>query len=308
MKNLLSTKEVARLLGVNEKMVYTLISEKGLPATKVTGKWIFPGHLVEQWIETNTINYPSQASRLPPYEGLLIITGSNDPLLEKTMTLFNNTYTGHIAVFGNLGSMGGLATLKKSLCHIATSHLLQDDESEYNFDFATRELEKIPAVVNFCKREQGLLVAKGNPKNVRGIPDLAKRGITIVNRPAGTGTRLLLENELKKVNIQGDKINGYSNELSRHIDVGLDILSGKADAGLAIRPVASMLNLDFIPIRWERYDLLIAKERFFDKGVQLFIGLLHEKRFYNLATGFDGYDITSSGKVIFPYDTMQEKI
>ena len=103
MKDLLSTKEVAGLLGINEKMVYTLISEKGLPATKLTGKWIFPSHLVEQWIETNTINYPSQASNLPPYEGLLIIAGNNDPLLEKTLTLFNKTHTNHIAVFGTFG-------------------------------------------------------------------------------------------------------------------------------------------------------------------------------------------------------------
>lgn len=307
MKNLLSTKEVAALLGINEKMVYTLISEKGLPATKVTGKWIFPSHLVEQWIETNTINYPSYASTLPPYEGLLIIAGSNDPLLEKTISLFNKTHTDHIAVFGNLGSMGGLVMLKKNLCHIATSHLLQDDESEYNFDFATRELDKIPAVVNFCRREQGLLVARHNPKNIQSIADLAKPEITIVNRPPGTGTRLLFEKEFKKAGIVGDKIKGYGNEVNRHIDVGLEIVSGKADAGLAIRPIASLLNLDFLPIRWERYDLLISKERFFDKGVQLFIGLLHEKSFSGLVNEFDGYDIKSSGKVIFPYETTQEE-
>ncbi|MCJ7774174.1 MAG: helix-turn-helix transcriptional regulator [Desulfobacterales bacterium] len=307
MKNLLSTKEVARLLGINEKMVYTLISEKGLPATKLTGKWIFPSHLVEQWIETNTINYPSQASNLPPYEGLLIIAGSNDPLLEKTLSLFNKTHTDHIAVFGNIGSMGGVATLKKNLCHIATSHLLQDDESEYNFDFATQELNKIPAVVNFCRREQGLLIEKENPKNISSIADLAKPEITIVNRPLGTGTRLLLDKEFKKAGINGEKIKGYDHEVSRHIDVGLEILSGKTDAGLAIRPIASILDLKFLPLRWERYDLLIAKERFFDKGVQLFIGLLHEKRFFDLANEFDGYDLKSSGKVIFPYEKTQEE-
>jgi excisionase family DNA binding protein len=87
MNPLLSTKEVSQLLNVNEKMVYMLVSEKGLPATKITGKWLFPRHLVEQWIETNTINYPESATHLPPYQGLLIITGSNDPLLEKTISL-----------------------------------------------------------------------------------------------------------------------------------------------------------------------------------------------------------------------------
>jgi molybdate-binding protein len=227
--------------------------------------------------------------------------------LEKTISLFNREHPDHIAVFGNIGSMGGVATLKKNLCHIATCHLLQEDESEYNFDFATRELEKIPAVVNFCIREQGLLVGKGNPKNINGISDLAKANITIVNRPVGTGTRLLLDKEFKKAGIQGDKITGYDREVNRHIDVGLEIISGNADAGLAIRPIASLLGLHFLPLRWERYDLLITKERFFDKGVQLFIGLLHEKSFFDLANELEGYDITSSGKVIFPYENKKEK-
>ena len=88
MTRLFSTKEVAAYLGVNEKMIYTLISEKGLPASKVTGKWIFPKHLVEQWIENNTLNFPETPSPLPPYQGLLIFAGSNDLLLDKTISLF----------------------------------------------------------------------------------------------------------------------------------------------------------------------------------------------------------------------------
>jgi excisionase family DNA binding protein len=89
---MLSTKEVAQYLSVNEKMVYTLIAEKGLPASKITGKWLFPRHLVDQWVEAHTINVPQTPSRLPPYEGILIIAGSNDPLLEQTIGLFNQLY------------------------------------------------------------------------------------------------------------------------------------------------------------------------------------------------------------------------
>ena len=154
MQKLLSTKEVAEFLNVNEKMVYSLVSEKGLPATKITGKWLFPKHLVEQWIEANTINYPDSGIQLPPYDGLLIITGSNDPLLDRAISLFNSHHTDQVAVFGNLGSMGGLSALRKNLCHIASSHLLQEDESEYNFDYAFKELDQMPAIVNFCLREQ----------------------------------------------------------------------------------------------------------------------------------------------------------
>jgi putative molybdopterin biosynthesis protein len=299
MKKMMTTREVAGFLGVNEKMVYSLIAEKGLPASKITGKWLFPVHLVEQWIENNSINYPEIPNLLPPYSGVLIIAGSNDPLLDKTISLFNATQSDQIAVFGNLGSLGGILALKRELCHIASSHLVQDDGDEYNFEFADRELDRMPVVVNFCRREQGIVLPEGNPRKIKGISDFARPGFRIVNRPLGTGTRLLLDRELKKVGIKGEKISGYNTELSRHMDVGLEVLAGKADAGPAIKPVASLLGLDFLPLRWERYDLLVTKVHFFDKGVQAFMSLLLEPEFQELAAGVDGYDVTMSGKMVF---------
>ena len=307
MGHLLSTKEVARFLGVNEKMVYTLVAEKSLPATKITGKWLFPKHLVEQWVEANTINYPDPPRHLPPYEGLLIVAGSNDPLMEKTLALFNRRYPEHIAVLGNLGSLGGLRALRRNLCHMATSHLIQEDEADYNFDFADQELDRLPAVVNFCRREQGLLVARGNPQGIRTVADLARPGITLVNRSNTTGTRLLLDRELGKAGIDGETIDGYHRTVVRHMDVGLEILAGRADLGPGIQAVAGMLGLDFIPLRGERYDLLITKERFFDPGVQLFLGMLTDEVFRQLADTLEGYDVSSSGKMVYPQkDQSQE--
>ncbi|MDY6951049.1 MAG: helix-turn-helix transcriptional regulator [Thermodesulfobacteriota bacterium] len=307
-KGLLNTREVSHFLDINEKMVYTLIAEKGLPATKVTGKWLFPKHLVERWLENRTMNYPQDVRPLPPYEGLLIVTGSNDILLDRTISLFNRLYPKHIAVFGNLGSKGGLKALGRGLCHIASSHLLQEDEEEYNFQFALQEFnEALPALVNFCKREQGLLVAKGNPKGIRGIPDLGQPAIRIANRPEGTGTRLLLDQRLQKAGISPSQINGYEHEFRSHLDVGLEILSGRVDTAPAIRPVALLLGLDFVPLRWERYDLLISKDHFFEEGVQLFLGLLHEKPFRELAQQMDGYDLELSGKMVFPQQSPPTK-
>lgn len=300
MHDLLSTKEVAHFLGVNEKMVYTLVAEKSLPATKITGKWLFPKHLVEQWVEANTINYPEPPRRLPPYEGLLIVAGSNDPLLDKTLSHFNRQYPDHIAVLGNLGSLGGLRALRRNLCHMATSHLIQEDESDYNFEYADRELERQPAVVNFCRREQGLIVARDNPRGIQAVADLAQPGLTLVNRPNTTGTRLLLDRELAKAGIAGESIEGYHHTVVRHLDVGLEILAGRADVGPGIRAVAGMLGLGFVPLRWERYDLLITKDRFFDPGVQLFLGLLPEEAFRELAKLLEGYDVSSSGKMVYP--------
>ena len=306
-KTLLTTREIARFLNINEKMVYTLIAEKGLPATKATGKWIFPRHLVEQWLENQTINYPKTADPLPPYHGLLIISGSNDILLDKAISLFNRLYPENVAVFGNLGSLGGIRALRRNLCHIASSHLLQENAQEYNFGVAEEELGQIPGVINFCKREQGLLVGKGNPEKIQGVPDLGRPGIRIVNRPLGTGTRLLLDGELANAGIEGAHIEGYDREVTRHLEVGLEVLSGRADAGPGIRAVAGLLDLDFIPLRWERFDFLIQKDRFFERGVQLFLGLLNEPVFRELVTDLAGYDLDLCGKMVFPHDTTEEK-
>lgn len=295
----ITTKEVADLLKVNEKMVYSLVSDKGLPATKITGKWLFPRRLVEEWLETNIVNGPVQ-STMSTDNGQLLLAGSDDPLFQKTLSLFHRKVFGTVAFFANVGSMGGLKSLRRGLCHIGVCHLLQDDRDEYNFDFAEQELEKAPVFMNFSKREQGIIVKKGNPRNISTIADLAKDDISIVNRPLGTGTRLLLDYEIAKSEISTKEIRGYDREMSRHIDAGLEVLAGRADAAPAIRAVAGMLDLGFIPLRWERFDLLISRERFFEQGVQKFVGILHDKEFVELAKSFDGYDISMRGKMVFP--------
>ncbi len=307
MKTLFSTREVSQYLGVNEKMVYTLVAEKGLPASKVTGKWIFPQHLVDQWIEANTQNMPAANRAEITAEGLLIIAGSNDPLLEQSISLYNAIYPESLAVFGNLGSMGGIRALKQGLCQMATSHLLQAEADEYNFEFLGQGFAPPPVVVNFCRRQQGLIVAKGNPKEIHTTRDLNQPDLRLVSRKLGTGTRLLLDRELKAAGIDGNQLAGYNHEVARHIDVGLAVLSGKADAGPGIQPVAELLGLDFIPWRWERYDLLILKDRFFEPSVQQFLGLLHDKQFQNLAAGFNGYDLSASGRMVFPQSSQKSQ-
>jgi excisionase family DNA binding protein len=298
-KSFLNTKEVAGFLDLNEKMVYALVSEKGLPATKVTGKWLFPRRLVEQWLENNIQNHPGGGSGRRRATTLIIV-GSNDILLDRALSLFNRNNPDYVSLFGNVGSLNGLKALERGLCHIASCHLIQDDEKEYNFDFAKEILGgNLPAVVNFCKREQGLVIAKNNTKNIKGIPDLGRSGIRIVNRPEGTGTRLLLDKELKKAGIKGVDIEGYDREFRSHMDVALEVLLGRADAAPAIRTVAGLLDLDFIPLRWERFDLLISRDRFFDQPLQRFMGLLHEQEFLEIAEALQGYDLALCGKMVY---------
>ncbi|SLM28322.1 MoeA [Desulfamplus magnetovallimortis] len=307
MKELLSTKEVAAFLNINEKMVYTLISEKGLPATKVTGKWLFPLELVRQWIESGTINYPEPVTKLPPYHGLILIAGSNDLLLDAVISNFNSRSGEHLAMFGMTGSMGGIKALRKNMCHIASSHLVGDDvneHNEYNFPYLKKEMGRMPAVVNFCFRQQGLIVQKGNPLGLTSIKDLDQKGLTMVNRALGTGTRHLLDKELNMAGIKPGKIKGYDNIKPKHMDIGLTILEGKADAGPGIRPVAEKLKLDFIPLCWERFDLLISKDRFFDQGIQLFLGAVKDDFMKETALQLGGYDTSKSGQMVYQGQTF----
>ena len=299
MTELLSTREVARFLKINEKMVYTLINEKGLPATKVTGKWLFPLDLVKQWVQAGTVNYPDAMHRLPPYHGLVLICGSNDLLLDQMVSLFNDRFENHLAMFGFAGSMGGIMALKQNRCHIASSHLVSDDR-EYNFPFISEEMSHMPAVVNFCMREQGIITAKGNPLNIRSVADLADGRAVFANRGLSTGTRTLFDRKLKKAGIEPDRIKGYNNVVSKHLDAGFEVLSGRADAAFCIKPVAVMLGLDFVSVCRERFDLLISKDRFFDKGIQLFLGLMKEDSFLQAAEKLGGYDLSRSGEMLYP--------
>ena len=298
-KKYLNTKEVAQLLQVNEKGVYALVSDKGLPATKVTGKWLFPRHFVEEWLDLSIVNLPAAAN--PALDsGRLFIAGSDDLLFQRAVNLFNSSDQNSVIFFANIGSMGGLRALRQRSCHIGVCHLLQDDKEEYNFRFAEQEMTQAPVFVNFSKREQGILIGPGNPKNIKSVADLAGNGVKIVNRPLNTGTRLLLDYEISRTDISADDIDGYEVEVGRHLEAGLAVLGGKADAAPAIRPVAELLGLDFIPLRWERFDLLINRDRFFDPPVQRFINLLHDPSFKQIAKEFVGYDLSVSGKMIYP--------
>ncbi|MBI5556432.1 MAG: helix-turn-helix transcriptional regulator [Deltaproteobacteria bacterium] len=302
----LTTKEVADLLSINEKMVYSLVSDKGLPATKITGKWLFPRRLVEEWLDSHILNYKKSEIGLSSDSGILLIAGSDDPLFQRTLSLFHANHKDIVPFFANLGSMGGLNSLRRGICHIGVCHLLQNEKNEYNFTFADQEFDRSPVFINFSQREQGFLVQKGNPKGIRSVSDFARHDVRIVNRPLGTGTRLLLDYEISGSEISIADIAGYHNEVPRHLDAGLEVLAGRADAAPAIRAVAGLLDLDFISLRWERFDLLISQERFFERGIQSFLSFLHEEEFKNLAQTFVGYDLSLCGQMLYP-DNFRNK-
>jgi excisionase family DNA binding protein len=299
-KELLNTRELAQYLDINEKKIYSLIMEKGLPATKVTGKWLFPKHLVDIWIDNNIQNYPwMKEKKLETFNEALIIAGSNDILLGNILSFFQKKNHNILPLYSSIGSMNGINALKKGWCHICAAHILQKEDDNYNLAYIKEVFKEEFIIINFAYRTQGLILAANNPKNVTGFKDIAKNDIKIANRQSGTGTRFLLDYELEKNGIEAQDIQGYDNICLSHLDVGIEVLSGRADIGLGIQAIAQMLGLDFIPLRKERFDLIIRKEDFSDSKIQSFINFLRSKELIEYGNRFLGYDLKDIGNLIY---------
>ena len=298
-KELLNTRELAEYLDINEKKIYSLILEKGLPSTKVTGKWLFPKRLVDIWIDNNIQNYPWMQGKLETFSESLIIAGSNDLLLPHILSFFQEKHQDILPLYSSIGSMGGINAVKRGWCHIGASHMLQKENEEDNLAWVKDMLGDEFTMINFAYRNQGLVLAAHNPKGIKGIKDMARSDISIVNRQVGTGTRFLLECELEKNGIDPQNIRGYDHICLTHLEVGIEIVSGRADMGLAIQPIAQVLGLDFIPLRKERFDLTISKKLFFDSKIQTFITFLRSKELVEYSKRFTGYDLKDIGNIVY---------
>ena len=153
-------------------------------------------------------------------------------------------------------------------------------------------------VVELFYRELGLLVAAGNPKGIKSLRDIARPNRRIINRQLGSGTRIYLDQELSRARLNAKKISGYDTVVSTHLEVGLRILRGAADVGLATRTTAQLLGLDFIPLTRERFDMLVPKDRFFTRGIQVLLGIVGSREFRERVDTLGGYDVTESGRII----------
>src|SRR5512136_2251764 len=209
-KEMLSTKEVAEYLSINEKQVYRLIKEKRIPATRITGKWLFPKGLIDEWVVNSARESVSPPAQKNISENQIVIAGSNDIALEllvKNTNLLHSQYTISIS---NVGSLAGLIALKNGNCHIAASHLLDLETGEYNNSFIKKHFPELKVVIlNLAHREQGLIVKKGNPLGIKSLDDLVEKKVSFVNRQEGSGTRVLLDFRLRENGINPSDIAGY---------------------------------------------------------------------------------------------------
>jgi putative molybdopterin biosynthesis protein len=199
----------------------------------------------------------------------------------------------------NVGSQGGLVALRRGEAHLAGSHLLNPETGEYNISYIRQYMPNIPVkVIALVGRDQGLMVRKGNPKGIKTLGDLTNLGVQFVNRQRGAGTRVLLDYHLNLMGMPPDSILGYTQEEYTHLGVASAVASGRADCGLGIAAAAQALDLDFIPLFQERYDLVIPKEH--ADGVLLtpLLELINGDDFRNSVSKLPGYDISVMGKII----------
>ncbi len=300
-EEMMSTKEVAKYLGIHEKQVYILIKSKKIPSTRVTGKWVFPKKLIDDWIDSSAKGGLEQARRKSrKIEGAFLASGSNDPILDMLHSYMRKSYPEFYIFSANIGSTDGLKALNMGNTDIAWSHLLDPKSGEYNIPFLTGYLPNVkPVVVNLFRRDLGFLVAPKNPLYLRGFEDLTQKGIRLINRQKGSGTRILLDHHLKRLRIAPSKINGYEKEVYTHFEVGLSILSKEADVGVATIAVSKLLGLSFIPITQESFDMILDQSTFFEKGIQAFIEILNSHEFRNRVERLGSYDFRNSGKILY---------
>jgi putative molybdopterin biosynthesis protein len=222
--------------------------------------------------------------------------GSHDVILDL-MAQFLSEHERRL-VSANVGSQGGLVAIKRGEAHLAGSHLLDPETGEYNLKYIRHYLPGVPVrLVGLVKREQGLIVRRGNPKGVRSLQDLAGEPIAFINRQRGAGTRVLLDYHFDKLGIAPDSVRGYADEEYTHLGVAAAVASGRADCGLGIPAAAQALDLDFVPLFHERYDLVIPQTYAQSDLLAPLFDLLELQAFQNAVRALPGYDTSIMGKI-----------
>ncbi len=231
----------------------------------------------------------------------IVCIGSHDNTLDILANILKKRDPRFSLSSAHVGSMGGLIALKKGEAHMAGTHLLDEESGQYNVPFIERLLrEKRIVLINLVYREQGLVVKKGNPKSIRGFEDLLREDVVFMNRQAGSGTRLLTDKHLRELGAGPSQIRGYDREEYTHMGVASAVLTGVADTGLAILAAARALDLDFLPVAKERYDIAVPREFMdSDKMAALLLIVREDEEFRSTVLGLGGYDISDMGKVMY---------
>lgn len=234
---------------------------------------------------------------LDEVERTVVAIGSHDLVLDLAASALRATDPRLTLASSNVGSLGGLVALRDGLCHLAGSHLLDPDSGEYTLPYLPRVLPgRELAVVRLVHRDQGLIVAPGNPLGLRGIDDLVRARLRYVNRQRGAGTRMLLDHELRTRGLDPADIDGYAREEHTHLAVAAAVAAGRADAGLGVLAAARAFDLDFVPVAREPYDLVLAADTLDDPLLAPLWVLLESDEFRNAVRSLGGYAVEEMGR------------
>jgi len=237
---------------------------------------------------------------LEEVERTLVVIGSHDNTLDVLATLLRRHHPDLRLASAHVGSTGGLLALKNQRAHLAGSHLFDPATGSYNVPYLERLLPNLPLkLVNLVWRQQGFIVRPGNPKQIHGFADLTRPEVRFTNRQRGSGTRILLDHQLAQQQISPDAIQGYDQEEYTHMAVAVNVLSGAADTGLGIKAAAKALDLDFIPVVEERYDLVIPASIFEEERISRLLEIIRSQEFQDIVQEMGGYDTRETGKVVW---------
>ncbi len=295
MRQLMSTKEVAEYLRLRERKIYDLVSRDEIPHSRVSGKLLFPRAQIDQWVNAGmgnsaTPNLARNQARAAP-----VIAGSHDPLLdwavrESRCGLATLTY----------GSLDGIDRMVSGEACAAAIHLPPTRDSERNIGVVSERLGHLDVVlINWARREQGLVVAPGNPLKLKKLADLPLRKARTIVRQPHAGSYLLLLQLLAEARMTLSDLKVVKTVAQSESDIAAAILDGKADAGLAVRAVARQFHLDFIPLTSEQLDLAVLRRAFFDPPMQALLRFAQGKLFRDYAAEMSGYDASGLGTVVW---------
>ena len=231
--------------------------------------------------------------------GTIVAIGSHDLTLDVLASMLHARDSSLSLSSSNVGSLGGIMALSRGEAHFAGSHLLDEDTGEYNLSYVRRYLKgRDMVIMNLVNRDQGLIVPKGNPKDIESLEGLARDGLSFVNRQRGSGTRMLLDYQLKKLGIPSERLSGYDREEYTHLAVAAAVAGNKADCGLGISSAAKAMGLDFVPLLVEEYDLVIPREHYESGLLGPLLSLIRSEEFRQEVELLGGYDLSMTGKVV----------
>ncbi len=297
MKNndFLTVKEAAEYLKINEKKLYELASNGLIPATKSTGKWLFPLENLKAFLKRDALkNLKSSGIERLIDEGIMIFAGSDDVILSKIFNDFHSEYDDLEIYYSSVGSFKGLKLLQNMQCQGAAAHIFDNETDDYNFPYADKILgEESYTIINLFYRDVGFV-----SKNIEisSFKDIAEGNLIFINRQINSGVRNLSDSLIRDEEIVNLKF--FNREMSTHFDIAQTVDNTERTVGIACKTAASAFHLNFNKILEERFDLIIRKEIFFKENFQKFINFLR-KKVKNTYENLDGYSFYDSGEIMF---------